>query len=124
MWSSRVSQGAACVVVLRPELEAVRAVDRERIDAEPLQRLQERIARAAEERDALGDLRRLRVVLEQEHVTERVAGSEHRHVRLVGEGEELVLQLVDLADRLPEIALVDLVGGHGSRHGRPHQLLP
>ena len=64
------------------------------------------------------------VVLEEEDVAERMTRAEHRHVRLVGEGEELRLQLVDLADRLAEIALVDLVGGHGSGHGRPHQLLP
>ena len=56
MWSSRVSQARACGVVLGAELEAVRAVDRERVDAEPLQRLQQRLAGAAEERDALVDL--------------------------------------------------------------------
>ena len=38
-------------------------------------------------------------------------------MRLVGEGEELGLELVDLANRLPKVAFVDLVGGHGSSHG-------
>ena len=79
------------LVVLGAELEAVRAVDRERIDGEPLQRLQERVARAAEERDAFGDLGRLRRVLEEEDVTERMPRAEHGHMRLVGKGEELVL---------------------------------
>jgi hypothetical protein len=64
----------------------------------------------------LGDLRRLRRVLEQEDVAQRVPGSEHGYVRLVGEGEELGLELVDLADRLAQIAFVDLVSGHGSSH--------
>ena len=90
MWSSRVEPRRRLLVVLRPELEAVRAVDRERVDAEPLQRLQQRVAGAAEEGDALGDLGRLRRVLEQEDVGQRVPGAEHGHVRLVGEGEELV----------------------------------
>ncbi len=72
---------------------------------------------AAEERHAFRDLGRLRSVLEEEDVGERMARSEHGNVRLVGEGEKLRLELVDLADRLPKVAFVDLVGGHGSSHG-------
>ena len=64
--------------VLRSELEAVGAVDRERVDLEALQRLEDRVAGAAEERDALGDLGRERSVLEEEDVAERVARSRAR----------------------------------------------
>ena len=60
MWSSRVEPGRGVGRVLGAELEAVRAVDGQRVDVEPLQRLEERLAGAAEERDALLDLRRLR----------------------------------------------------------------
>jgi hypothetical protein len=105
------------LVLLGAELEAVRPVDREGIDAEALQRLEQGVACAAEERDALRDLGRLRGMLEEEDVGERMARAEDGDVRLVGEGEELRLKLVDLADRLPKVALVDLVGGHGSSHG-------
>ena len=69
------------LLVLAGELEAVRAVDRHRVDVQPLERLEDRLARAAVERDALLHLRRLRPVLQQEHVGERVAGAEHRHAR-------------------------------------------
>jgi hypothetical protein len=41
------------VLVAVGELEAVRAVDRHRVDPQPLQRLEERVARASVERDAL-----------------------------------------------------------------------
>ena len=43
-----------------------------------------------------------------------MAGAEHGHVQLVAEREELVAELVDLGDRSLEVALVDLVGRHGS----------
>ena len=77
------------LVLLGAELEAVRPVDRERIDAEALQRLEQGVAGATEERDALRDLGRLRSVLEEEDVGERMTRAEDGDVRLVGEGEEL-----------------------------------
>ena len=63
--------------VLGAELEAIRAVDGERIDVEPLQGLEQRLAGTPEERHPLLDLGRLRRPLEQEHVRERVSRSEH-----------------------------------------------
>ena len=68
-------------LVLRPvdELEAVRPVDRHRVDAEPLQRLEHRLPGAAEEGDALLQLGRLRPVLDEEDVRQRMARAEHRH---------------------------------------------
>ena len=53
-------------------LQAVRAVQQARVDPEPLHRLEHRLAGAAEERDALGELGRSRRVLQQEDVGERV----------------------------------------------------
>ena len=99
--------------ILGPELEAVRAVDRERIDLQPLERLQNRLARAPEERHALLDLLVLRRVLQEEDVGERVARSHDRDAQLVAGPGKLVAELVDLGDGLPQVALVDLVGGHG-----------
>jgi hypothetical protein len=43
-------KGARLVLVSVEELEAVRAVDRERVDAQALQRLEERVAGTAKER--------------------------------------------------------------------------
>ena len=52
-------QPPSCVGgVLGAELEAIRAVDRQRVDVEALQRLEERLPGAAEERHALLDLAR------------------------------------------------------------------
>ena len=70
-------QPPACLLVVGAfrELDAVRPVDRHRVDVQPLERLQHRLARPAEERDALLHLRRLRPVLEQEDVRERVTGA-------------------------------------------------
>ena len=117
MWSSRVSHSRArSSVVGAGELEAVRAVDGQRVDAQPLQRLEDRLAGAAEERDALLDLRRLRRVLEQHDVGERMAGAEHRNARSPAARRDLVAELVDLGDRLLQVLLVDLVGRHGA-HG-------
>jgi hypothetical protein len=94
------------------ELEAVRPVHGERVDAQPLQRLQQRLSGAAVERDALLHLRLLRLVLEQEHVRERVPGAEHRHLPLSGRARDLVAELVRLGDGLLQVLLEDLV-----RHG-------
>ena len=38
-----------------------------------------------------------------------MAAAQHRHVELVAEREQLVPELVDLRDRAPEVALLDLV---------------
>ena len=75
--------GRRLLEALAAELETVRAVDRHRVDVQPLQRLLQRLAGAAEEGDALLDLRGLRRVLEQKDVRERMARAEHGHVRLV-----------------------------------------
>ena len=109
--------------ILAGELEAVRPVHRHRVDVQALERLQERLARPAEEGDALLRLGRLRLVLEQEDVRERMAGAEHRHVRLVACAADLVAEIVDLGDRLLQIALVDLVGGRSGAHGSPVSVL-
>ena len=62
---ARASATRGVLRILGAELEAVRAVDRERIDAQPLERLEHGLPGAAEERDALLDLRRLRRELEE-----------------------------------------------------------
>ena len=82
---------------------------------EPLDRLQHRLPGAAEERDALVHLGGLRRVLEQHDVGERVARSEHGHALGARRLGDLVAELVDLGDRLLEVALGDVVGGDG--HG-------
>ena len=102
------------VGVLGAELEAVRPIDGERVDVEPLQRLQQRLPRAAEEGDALLDLRRLRRPFEQEDVRQRMPGSDDRDVELVAVARKLVAERVDLGDRLLQVTVVDLVGGHGA----------
>ena len=70
--------------LLSGELEAVRAVDRERVDVQALQRLDDRLAGAPVERHALLRLRRLRPVLEQEDVRHRVPGADHGEAGLAG----------------------------------------
>ena len=100
------------VVALVGELEAVRPVDRHRVDVQPLQRLEDRLAGAPEEGDALLDLRRLRPVLEEHDVGAWVPGSEHGHTLAVSGGGDLVAEVVDLGDRLLEVLLIDLVGRH------------
>ena len=100
------------VIRLVGELEAVRPVDRHRVDVEPLQRLEDRLACAPEEGDAFLNLRRLRPVLEEHDVGARMPGSEHGHTLAVSGGGDLVAEVVDLGDRLLEVLLVDLVGGH------------
>ena len=102
--------------ILGSELQAVRTVDRERVDREALQRLQHSLPAAPEEGDTLGDLGVLRPVLEQEDVAERVSRAEDRHVERVTESEELMAEIVDLGDRPLLVTLVDFVGRHG-RHG-------
>ena len=84
---------------------------------EPLERLQHRLARPAEERDAFLDLRRLRRELQEHDVGQRMTGAEHRDPQLVAGARELVAELVDLGDRFLQVPLVDLVGGHGGGHG-------
>src|SRR5690348_9630580 len=61
------------LLIAARELETVRPVNRHRVDVEPLQRLEERVAGATVEGDALLQLRRLWRVLEEEDVRERVA---------------------------------------------------
>ena len=51
-------KGPRLLLVAVGELQAVRPVDRHRVDAQPLQRLEQRVAGAAVERDALLQLRR------------------------------------------------------------------
>ena len=87
------------------------------IDVQPLQRLEHGLPGPAEERDALLDLGRLRGVLQEEDVGERVTGAEDRDAQLVARARELVAELVDLGDRSLQVPLVDLVGGHGGWHG-------
>ena len=99
--------------LLSGELEAVRPVDGERVDVQPLERLDDRLAGAAVERDALLRLRRLRPVLQQEDVRQRVPGADHGEAGLAGGMRDLVAELVDLGDRLLEVPLEDLVGRHG-----------
>ena len=99
-------------------LHAERAVDGERVDAEAAERLAQRGAGAAVERDALLDLGDLRRVLQQQHVGLRVAGAEHGHqaaARAVAAGLDVARQRVHLADGALEVLLADLVvgGGHG-----------
>src|SRR2546430_1387001 len=64
-------KGPRLVLVAVGELDAVRPVDRHRIDVQALQRLEYRVAGAAVERNALLELRRARRVLQQEDVPER-----------------------------------------------------
>ena len=122
MCSSRVEHRARLLRLLAGELEAVRPVDGERVDVQPLQRLDDRLPGAAVEGDALLRLRRLRPVLEQEDVRERVARADDREGGVAGGMRDLVAELVDLGDRLLEVPLVDLVGRH-RRHG-PFRFLP
>ena len=114
-----MSQDAGIRRILRAELQAVRPVDGERIDMESLERFQHGLACAAEERDAFLDLGRLWRELQEKDVGQRMARSEHRDPQLVACPRELVTELVDLGDGLLEVALVDLVGGHGRGHGVP-----
>ena len=117
MWNSRVSQRGSVRRILGPELQAVRPVDRERVDVQALKRLQHGRAGAAEERDALLDLLRLRRVLEEDDVRQRMPRADDRHAQLVACPSQLVAEHVDLGDGLLQVALVDLVGGHGRGHG-------
>src|SRR4249920_823638 len=109
--------------ILRSELEAVGAVDGERIDVEALQRLQNSLSRATEERDALLDLRGLGGELEEHDVRERMTRAHDRDPQLVTGARKLVPELVDLGDRFLEVPLVDLVGWHGGGHGVRSTLL-
>jgi hypothetical protein len=87
------------------ELEAVCPVDRHRVDLEALQRLQHRLTGAPEEGDAFMLLRGLGPVLQEEEVGLRMAGAEHRRpVRACLLGD-LAAEIVDLGDRLLEVAL-------------------
>ena len=123
MWISRVSQAAASAGSSRPEFEAVRAVDRERVDVQALERFQHGLPCAPEEGDALLDLLRLRRVLEEHDVGQRVTRPDDRDAQLVARAGELVAELVDLGDRLLQVALVDLVGGHSGGHSVAGDLL-
>ena len=105
------------VLVAAGELEAVRPVDRERVDAEPLQRLEDRLAGAPVERHALLHLGRLGRVLQQKDVGQRVPGADHRDARAGSRVRDLVTELVDLRDGLLQVLLVDLVGGDGAHRG-------
>ena len=84
---------------------------------EALQRLEDGLSGAPEERDALLDLRRLRRELQEHDVGEGMARPDDGDAQLVTGARELVPELVDLGDRLLEVPLVDLVGGHGGGHG-------
>src|SRR5450756_873783 len=102
-----------------PALDDVGPVELERIDLEPLAALHERRARAPEERHALVQLGRSRLVLEHEDVGHRVAGADHRHgarVAAPGAPEDLAGELVDLRDRPGQVLVVDLIG---LRHAVP-----
>jgi hypothetical protein len=104
---------ARLLVLLRVfELHAVGAVDLHGIDAEPLQRLQDRLPRAAEVGDALLRLRAPGRPLEHEHVGERMARADDRRP-LPGGASDLVVQGVHLEDRLAQVPVVDLVVRHG-----------
>src|SRR5581483_4022035 len=105
--------GPRLVLAAVCELEAVRPVDRHRVDAEPLQRLEDGVAGAPVEGDTLLQLRRARRVLEQHHVRERVAGADDGHARAAARLCDLVAESVDLGDGLLQVLLVDLVGRHG-----------
>ena len=115
MQLAREPGGRVCRI-LGPELQAIGPVDGERVYPQSLERLQDRLTRPAEERDTLLDLRGLRRELQQEDVGEWMARAEDRNAQLVAGACELVPELVDLGDGLLEIALVDLVGGHGGGH--------
>src|SRR6476659_5501085 len=101
---------ARLVLVAVGELDSVLPVDRHRIDMEPLERLEDRLAGAAVEGDPLLYLGRLRLEFEQHHVRERMAGSHDGHPGAAADLGHLVGQVVDLDDRLLEVLLVDLVG--------------
>ena len=88
-------------------LQAVRAVEDARVDAEALHGLEHRLACAPEERDALGQLGRSGCVLEQEDVRERVPRAEDA-------AGQLMAELVGLADRARQVLLVDLILRQGS----------
>ena len=105
------------VLVLHRELEAVRPVHRHRVDAKALERLEDRLAGAAVERHALLQLGSLRAVFQEEDVRERMAGADHGHALAARGAGDLVPELVDLGDRLLQVLLVDLVGGHGHEGG-------
>ena len=97
------------------------AVDGERIDAQPLEALHQRSARAAVEGHALLDLRRPGRELEHHHVGLRVTRAQHRHevaARAVLAALDLARELVQLADGALEVLLADLVvGGRHSDRG-------
>ncbi len=96
-------------------LDAVRSVDGGGVDSQPLDRLQDRLSRTPEERDALVQLGRLGAVLEEEDVGQRVARADHGSPVRAGRARELGAELIDLGDRLLEVAIGDIVGCH--RHG-------
>src|SRR6266511_5468716 len=77
------------------ELEAVRPVDRGRVHVQALERFEDRLARAPEERDALVLLRVLGAVLEEEDVGERGARAAHGRMLLAGRPHDLTAELVD-----------------------------
>src|SRR5205814_10561143 len=98
-------EGPRLLLVTAGELEAVRAVDRHRIDVQALQRLEERIARAAVEGDSLLQFRGLRCVLEEEDVGERMAGAVNRDARSPRGLRELVTESVALGDCFLQVLL-------------------
>jgi hypothetical protein len=100
--------------LLAGELEAVRAVDRHRVDLQALERLQHCLPGASVEGDALLRLRGLRPVLEQEDVPEWMSRTDDGEALARG-GGDFVPELVAPGDRPLKVALVDLVGRHG--HG-------
>ena len=107
--------GACLLLLLAGELEAVRPVDRHRVDVQALQRLQNRLSRAPVERDTLLRLRGLRAELEEKDVCERVARPDDRKLSRARGVRDFVAELVDLGDRLLQVALVDLVCRHSHR---------
>ena len=98
------------------ELDRVRAVDLHRVDVQALQRLDQRIAGTTVEGDTLLELLRLRPELQQEDVRQRVPCGQRGRSPIRGL-RNLVRQAIDLGDRLAEVALVDLICGHGRGHG-------
>ncbi len=106
-------KGPRLLLVAVGELQAVRAVDRHRVDAQPLQRLEQRVPGTAVERDALLELRRAGLVLQKEDVCERMPGADNGHARAVACLRDLVTESIDLGDGLLQVLLVDLVGRHG-----------
>ncbi len=105
-------------------LEDVGAVELQRVDAQALAALHDRRAGAAEERHALVALARLRLVLEQHDVGQRMAGADHRHrlaVRAHAAAQHLAGELVDLGDGASQVLVVDLVG---LSHRSPFRSLP